>query len=167
MLADFGLSNGSAVWLALALLLGGGSLLAWPIVSRRLAVRRDSMMTRRVPTLDERVQAVASAKSQRDALERLIIEARETIRLGVAQMDERLARLEQLAPHESARPAMPAASIHVRTVEPARTPGESEDPLAKEVFALSDAGHSAHDIASRLNEHTGKVELMLALRRVG
>lgn len=38
------------------------------------------------------------------------------------------------------------------------------DPLTREVYALADAGLAAAEIARRLEQHTGKVELILALR---
>jgi hypothetical protein len=45
------------------------------------------------------------------------------------------------------------------------TPGAQDDPLTRSVYELADAGKAAPQIASELNEHTGKVELILALRR--
>lgn len=38
------------------------------------------------------------------------------------------------------------------------------EPLARQIYALSDQGFTPTDIASRLGQHTGKVELILALR---
>lgn len=43
---------------------------------------------------------------------------------------------------------------------------ETEDPLAKTVHSLADQGLAPEEIARRLGEHVGKVELILALRRV-
>jgi hypothetical protein len=40
----------------------------------------------------------------------------------------------------------------------------SDDPLARRVYELADGGMDAVAIARQLNEHVGKVELMLALR---
>lgn len=39
------------------------------------------------------------------------------------------------------------------------------DPVADRVYELADSGRSAVEIAGALQEHTGKVELILALRR--
>lgn len=39
------------------------------------------------------------------------------------------------------------------------------DPLAASVYKLADAGHESVEIAKKLNEEIGKVELILALRR--
>jgi hypothetical protein len=46
----------------------------------------------------------------------------------------------------------PSQSLHV-------------DPLARAVFELADAGRTPVQIAGELNEHTGKVELILNLRK--
>jgi hypothetical protein len=162
-----------SVWIALVLLAAGAALLAWPLVKRRQA-RRDASRPPRPPTLEARVVALHAAAKERDEIARLIDEAREVIRLGCAQLDarlERMQRLPQAAPICQDRAASPALlpNVHARSAKPAAAPESREDdadPLAKEIYALADAGHSPVDIASRLQEHTGKVELMLALRRV-
>lgn len=43
--------------------------------------------------------------------------------------------------------------------------GACADPVAGRVYELADSGLSAVQIASMLHEHTGKIELILALRR--
>ena len=42
---------------------------------------------------------------------------------------------------------------------------EGNDRLATEILRLADEGRSAVEIAQELDEHTGKIELILALRR--
>lgn len=44
-------------------------------------------------------------------------------------------------------------------------PPDGDDPLTRSVYALADEGYDAKAIAGRLQEHTGKVELILALRQ--
>lgn len=46
-----------------------------------------------------------------------------------------------------------------------RSSDAHDDPLTRSIYELADAGKAAQQIASELNEHTGKVELILALRR--
>lgn len=41
---------------------------------------------------------------------------------------------------------------------------EPDDPLARQVYALADQGKDSHAIARQLEEHVGKIELILALR---
>lgn len=167
MVVQLGFLSSAPLWLAGVLLAGGGVLLTWPMIRRRLLARSEAARSRRVPTIEERVRIVEATARQREALEHLIAEAKETIRLGCAQLDERLERLERgdvtLAPAGGGPP------VHVRPVQPAASPvalSDTSDPVMREVYALADEGKSAREIAAELNEHAGKVELMLALRRV-
>jgi hypothetical protein len=41
-----------------------------------------------------------------------------------------------------------------------------DDPLARQVYQLADTGLAPADIAQKIGEHVGKVELILALRSV-
>ncbi|MBL8745090.1 MAG: hypothetical protein JNK58_01900 [Phycisphaerae bacterium] len=171
-LAETDFLTSAPLWLAVALLLGGGVLLAWPIIRRQVLARRSAAMTRRVPTVEDRFRTVRAAAAQRDELERLVAEARETIRIGCAQLDARLEKLERLTGDtrttETELRNDAAAHVHVRPVHPAaastRT-AEPIDPLTRQVYSLADEGRSALEIASQLDEHTGKIELMLAIRR--
>ncbi len=172
LLAELGFFASAPMWLAVVLLMGGGVLLAWPAIGRWVRARQAKAMGRRVPTLDDRLRAVDAAAMQRDELERLVAEARETIRIGCAQLDARLERLERLGAGVEtgvARAVETNGHLHVRSVHPvaaSEAMRETGDPLTREVYALADEGKSAMEIATQLDEHTGKVELMLALRRV-
>lgn len=57
--------------------------------------------------------------------------------------------------------AAPAVSPVERSADP------PVDPIAAEVHRLADEGLAANDIAAKLSEHIGKVELILALRETG
>jgi hypothetical protein len=166
-LAQLGFLASAPMWLAATLLLGGGVLLAWPMIRRRVAARAALARERRVPTIAERVGLVEATARQREELAQLIEEAKETIRLGCAQLDERLDRLERSSEAKTA--PEPNGHIHVRPSQPAAAPAalrDTSDPVMREVYALADEGKSAMEIATQLDEHAGKVELMLALRRV-
>lgn len=75
----------------------------------------------------------------------------------------------------SADPAIPASSPQLgghEAVPPISRPrvnpiadGVEPDAIAREIYRLSDSGLPPVEIASRLGQHTGKVELILALRR--
>lgn len=60
-------------------------------------------------------------------------------------------------PDPDSSPTRPAAN--------GPAPGSSDDPLTRSIYELADAGKAAQQIAAELNEHVGKVELILALRR--
>lgn len=62
-------------------------------------------------------------------------------------------------PRGQPAPAMSPTGVATRSTE-------LEDPVARSIYRLADQGASAMDIARKLNEHLGKVELILALRQV-
>lgn len=92
----------------------------------------------------------------------------------IRQADDRLRRLD-LA-RVAGAPLGDGALIEPRRAEPARTApagprpqvgsieAEQADPVQRQVFDLADQGMPALDIARRLGQPTGQVELMLALR---
>ncbi|MEO0512835.1 MAG: hypothetical protein AAF108_08075 [Planctomycetota bacterium] len=110
----------------------------------------------------------------------------------IAEADDLLARLEAVASHESSelrtagdpdeadRPAGVASSEDERAVPrttgpsasglpsgrgPAPSIAPEPDPLKARVFDLADEGVEPVEIARRIGTHTGKVELILALRK--
>jgi len=170
------------VWAALLLICGLG-LLAGPMLRRRYLAARQTSVRHAAPhlTLEQRAAKAASITRERDALDAAAQNARESIRDGCLLLDERIARLEKLlaraeeltnsAESETSRrhSATSAPTIHVRPmrIAPAQTahPIEDEiDPTAASIYRLSDAGRTPLEIASELGEHTGKVQLVLALR---
>jgi hypothetical protein len=52
-----------------------------------------------------------------------------------------------------------------RTREPAAVRGAVNDPIAEQVYQMADSGLTPVQIAQKLSQPTGNVELMLALRR--
>lgn len=124
--------------------------------------------------LDELGKRLADELDARaDRLEKLIAEA-----------DDKLARLERLtaamvqpAPetaaamaevkHYGPRSAATAAAdeVGVRPLRSAAAVMAEIDPLAGEIYKLADTGLPPVQIAQKLGQHTGKIELLLALRR--
>ena len=97
------------------------------------------------------------------------------------EADRRIARLERMQPQSHAtidpRPLNTEAATKqpvgaaAATDPPApQSPHHNEaaagenDPLVRSIYDLADQGVNATDIARQLNEHLGKVELILALR---
>lgn len=75
------------------------------------------------------------------------------------------------SPAASAPPLQQQAApqpVQPRVAPVAATPATQDpigiDPLTRSIYSLADAGHSAQAIAQQLGQHTGKVELILALR---
>lgn len=107
-------------------------------------------MMRELEDLTERFSAQLEAKSGR--LERLLAEA-----------NARIAELERLRGATGLVKPMIGAPVRV---EPRREV-EAVDPLSARVYELADGGRTSIEIARQLQEHVGKVELILALRSQG
>lgn len=81
----------------------------------------------------------------------------------IAEADAKLARLERLS--AGAVTPDPLAVLAETKPRAAAAPMHDGDPLAGEVYRLADSGLPPVQIAQKLGQHTGKVELILALRR--
>lgn len=137
-------------WLSLLMLSGGLVLLAlvvwqWTRSSARRAVSSAAgpMATAEVQSLVR--ELIAELDLRADRLERLIAEA-----------DRRLERAEDREPVAPRPPAQTSSRTHAARAEP--------DPMARRVYGLADEGLPIVEIARRLEQPTGKVELILALR---
>ncbi len=62
------------------------------------------------------------------------------------------------------QPAVQPAQPRMAPAAPVTQDPFGVDPLTRDIYTLADAGHSAQAIALQLGQHTGKVELILALR---
>jgi hypothetical protein len=132
--------------LAVALMVGGIGILLW-------AARRGSEPPataqkpgRRSPELDE---VMSDARELADLLaDRMDRQAQRLERL-IEEADEKIRRLERMQTQGVGTPQYRAEA----------------DPMNQQVYDLADEGHPPVEIARRLQQHTGKVELILALRR--
>jgi DNA-binding NarL/FixJ family response regulator len=73
------------------------------------------------------------------------------------EADQRLAALHAVT-HSASHPVPPSSTLNVDIPPPAI------DPRHAEVYVLADKGHTAHEIAQRLERLEGEIELILALR---
>lgn len=177
---------GLPAWAPWALILLGAVMLAtWWTGSTRAKVTN-------IRSADSFVRRLLrSANAARSAPPQPVLDA-ETSQLVddlCARLDERAARLESLlfdakaaiarlealhasSPHPSATHARRAARHTdpplVEVVAPSSTATlaakSPSDPLCARVYQLADSGADAVEIARQLSEHTGKVQLILALR---
>jgi hypothetical protein len=157
MLADASLLHS----LAIGLVIAGVIILAWTFRTifaqafRQLFSKSARATTSPDAGADNRSR-LDTAMDDAEELAQLIADRldRQAARLEqlIAAADERLARLEQAASQPP--PSLPTA--------PRR---EVADPLSRQVYDLSDRGLPSVEIARQLNQHTGKVELILALRQ--
>ncbi|MEM1354868.1 MAG: hypothetical protein AAGH88_08295 [Planctomycetota bacterium] len=130
-------------------------------------------------TARDNLERARQRQGVRDDLESLMVDIEQMARRLSAQLDakavqvekanreadERIAQLLALR-EQLARPGDPQA-MDLTDPAPAPSPGDPAegDPLTHQVYALADQGLGPGDIARQLNEHAGKVELILALRK--
>ncbi|MCC6580986.1 MAG: hypothetical protein IT440_11145 [Phycisphaeraceae bacterium] len=123
-------------------------------------------------TAQEQLERLKQARGVRGDLEQVMVEVEELSRRFSAQLDAKAMQLEKLIAEADQRIArlsqLPAGTPTnmVFTSAPAAPPPESEDPLTRRVHQLADAGLTSDQIAAETKEHIGKIELILALRRV-
>jgi hypothetical protein len=128
-----------------ALIVAGAGLLLWAIWRRP---RGGPAGQARSPMVAKQVETV-----MRDA--------EELAGLLAGQMERQAARLERLIAESDAR-IRQLERLNAGRAAP-RDP--AVDPLNQQVYELSDEGLPPVEIARQLNQQTGKVELILALRQ--
>ncbi len=149
----------------------------------RLPALRSKSRNEPAPTAAARLQDVSRTRDERRHLEQLSLEVRQLTKLCISEINDRAESLESLlvraervaermerAAPGGAGPGMDAGApeIGVRRVEPKAPPRvipEEVDPTRAQILALAGEGKSALEIAGELEEHVGKVELILALGR--
>jgi hypothetical protein len=171
-----------------AILLLAGALVALVVALRGGAAvpgRSDSMPTE--DTIAGRAAAeelrtlIVEARALSDELAEQFDQRSEELRRLMAQAERMSRQLplpsaeQELKPQEAPPAALPpgpptvaeaeSIAMPVRGRHDAYSEGHEPDPIAREIYRLSDAGLPPVEIASRLGQHTGKVELILALRR--
>lgn len=137
-------------------------------------------------TAREELERARQSRGLRGDMEELMVEVEQLAkRLGaqldaksiqierlVREADEKIAHLQRLqdettvskaavrvSPQMNSRPPHPES-----TPTTAPTTSSVEDLLTKSIYELADAGTDPVEIAKNLDEHVGKVELILALR---
>lgn len=102
-----------------------------------------------------------------------MVEVQELTRLCAAQMENRATRLEQLIAQADNRLARLEGQngsrehsfrIPERQTQPSSFLRQDSDPLTSRIYQLADKGITSVEIARELDEQTGKVDLILALR---
>lgn len=139
-------------------------------------------------TARDHVDRARQKQGVRDELEALMVDINRMAKDLGGQLDAKIVRIEQavreaderIAQLDALRDSMShpaeyqqgqaseqgdpfADHLGDQLVTP-QAPADQTDPLTREVYALADQGIGPVDIADRLDEHIGKVELILALR---
>jgi hypothetical protein len=134
----------------------------------------------------EKVARAQQAAGMNNEMRRMMVELEELTRHFGSQLDAKSIRLEKLIREADQRIAQlsqlhkaPEDAVEGRSDQPPQaramngqpTAGYHEnrsdsgdDPLASSIYEMADQGDTPIEIARRLGEHIGKVELILALR---
>jgi hypothetical protein len=165
-------------------------LVAWAMMRLRSKKRN----SRPLATPQEIIERNRQARGMQGQLEELMVEVEALTRRFGVQLDAKARRLETLITQAEDRiaelrelqgqPSMQSVYDDQQQVDqsqhaPLQTAASSgqvppsppsiqqldDDPLAISVYNLADSGMDAHAIAMQLNEHVGKIELILALRK--
>lgn len=164
---DADLPSGASVYVLLA----GIALVALSLLMR---LRKRRQRQGLEPTAQEKVERMRQLRGMRGDLEDLMVEIEALARRFSAQLDAKSLQLEKLIEEADRRIERLAGAAgpqeRPRGLGDPQTPPPSpeaiapDDALARAIHDLADQGVAAADIASRLGEHIGKVELILALR---
>jgi len=170
ILADYLKDNPSAILIVGVALVGFYFMMK---VNRRGGSKGETILTP-----EEQIQRLRESKGMHGDLETLMTEIEdlakrleqrldaksERVEKLLADIDRRIAELSRLQGQAPAPGAGAPPSLKFdRGSEPSQE--LPNDPLSRSVYELADAGHAPPEIARRLNEQVGKVELILALRR--
>ncbi len=151
------------------LLVGGIALIIAWMMFRLRSKQRNRPTTASPKEILERHHQARGLQGQ---LEDLMIEVEDLTKRFSLQLDAKARRLEHLLSEADQRIAelrnaennWPENLKQPLNQTPPPPPPLPEDPLAESVYRLADTGLDAHTIAMQLDEHVGKVELILALR---
>jgi len=134
-------------------------------MAKRLSSQLDSKTVRLEKLLEEADQKIAELDRRQQNHD-----AAAPSRGPDHHQTERTPETAPSSPSHTARPEPDGRrnATHVatsNTVSQAQSPGAPDDPLTRSVYELADEGKNPGQIASELDEHVGKVELILALRK--
>lgn len=141
-----------------------------------LRKRKREIRSGQRPTARGELERLQQHKAAAGDLGQLMADIEQLARRFGAQLDAKSIQLEQLLHEADQRIALLRQMEQLRESMPMPAdadaapirddgPTSAEAALQRQVYDLADEGLSASDIAERLDEHHGKVELMLALRK--
>jgi len=157
---------------AMDLVLLAGVVMVIAALLMRIRKRRKRAVREGTPR--EQLERLRQQSGMRGDLERLMVEIEQLAKRLGAQLDAKTMQLEKSMreAEEVISRLESAQGVDVTAAPPAprgsSLPGREADldPFTRSVCDLADQGLSARDIAGRLDEHIGKVELVLSLRKV-
>ncbi len=145
----------------------------------RNAVRKEGTPRERIDQLRAQARAIspvdtyqAEAEELTRRLSAIMDNKAARLELLIEEADDRLARLDRasMGAGVQTRPMEhDAGAFRTPAPEPARTapPERHADPTQRQIYELADSGLGPVEIAQRLDQPIGQVELILNLRRRG
>ena len=139
------------------------------------ALYRNRQRSSNQTTAREQLEQLNQKKGMRRDLESLMVEIEQFAKRFSAQLDAKTIHLEKLIRDAESR----IAQLNALLTDTRHTPNgtkstgspstgtempEAKDPFVSRIHELADEGLSPLDIARKLDEHPGKIELILALR---
>ncbi len=135
--------------------------------SLRRRMRQQSRQTALAPR--ERIEKFETDAKRRQLVDGYMANAEELTSRLAAHMDNKAAWLEKLIEDADERIRRLELIEHRHAQESSQASGAppepGEDPMKRRIYELADQGLRPLEIAQQLDQHTGKVELVLALRR--
>lgn len=160
----------SEAWLPNVLLAAAVVLLIVVVLgkSRRSAIAKSREI---LPTPQERLADLRQRAANDTGIESRVAEAADQIRELTAVLDTRIATLDVLIQQADERIDRLNATVLQKREAPANgaaheASSTTADGQKRSIYELADQGLTPSEIAARLGQHAGKVELILALRRV-
>ncbi len=157
------------VWLPVVLVVGVVAVGFFATLSIRARVAR---RIRERPSARELIEQHKASRDRPGDVRALSAEFVETARRLSAQLDNKTHQLESLLREADDRIATLRGAVEPPAAEPppakapAAKPQRVVDRITQAVYEQADSGLSVVEIARQLDEQVGKVELILALRRV-
>ena len=150
------------------MLMAAGVALALVVIMRSLRLRLKRGAEHLTP--QERIERIKQKSGMEGDLRQMMVELEDLTRRFSAQLDAKSMRLERLLEEadqriEELKRLNEAAPRSARPAADVPQQEEPLDPVAIEVYRLADSGKRPLEIARQLDEHVGKVELILALRQ--
>jgi hypothetical protein len=173
ILADFNPHDPYFQWVLIAAAVG---TLFYAVVRPAMRKKKDPLT--KTPTMS----SLAQQRNVERQMQNLLVELSEMTRQITAQLDTRSQKLQMLiddadqristlkqlqqpiTPSPNLAPVIPRSDLVPRNIPIPDPRPETTDDQHRPIYALSDQGRSATEIARQLDRPRGEVELILALR---
>lgn len=150
------------------LLLGFGIMLAVFLLLRHQWRRKSGQPVSSKSAPSERIEEIRQRADTNSTTHQAMADATALAQRLGAHLDNKAEQLEQLL-EQAERTIQRLERAQAAHAKKGADPDDSEssdvDPATRQIYALADQGLDPIEIAQKLDQHLGKVQLVLALRR--